>query len=266
MGMNFNPGAQEKGSLWDGGPGTINTMRAVIFDYNGQQDPAPCIHVNITKHEDGKEDDEYYAVGKLETWEPSDDGLTFVPKKQGRTGANDNCNGAYLMNSLVAAGFPADSIGQDLSIFDDMDVTFARQKITRNIKGEEKVSNPLLITSIERMPGAAKPAKGKPVAGKAAVAAPAGKGTMVPGKAGAKAAPAKANAAAELAEETIVEILTEAGEAVTKKKLSIKLLTKLKGNPEAKKAVEQANNTDWLFADDRPWVSDTDAETVALPE
>lgn len=264
MGMNFNPEAQEKGSLWDGGPGTIVTMRAVMFDYNGQQEPGPSIHVHIVAHEDGKEHDEYYSVGKADTWAPSDDGLTFVPLKKGRSGANDNSNGAYLFNSLVAAGFPQDQIGEDLSIFDDMDCTFARQKIERTIKGETKTSNPLLISSIERMPGAAKPAKGKPGTAKAPVAA-AGKGAMVP-KAPAKAAPAKANAAADLAEETIVEILTEAGEPVTKKKLGIKLLTKLKGNPQTKAAVEQCNDLDWLFADDRPWVSDTDAETVGLPE
>lgn len=255
MSLNFSPVAQQKADMWAGGPGTINSMRAVMFDYNGQQEPGPAVHVNITRHEDNKEVDQYYSVGKADTWEPTEDGLTFKPLKKGRTGLNDNCNAAYLFNSLVAAGFDADSIGEDLSVFDDMDVTFARQKIER--KGLQD-SNPLLVSSIERMPGEKKKPGGKPATAAAGKAAPAKTGTP------AKAAPAKANAVAELAEETILEILGEAGEPVTKKKLGIKAMTKLKGNADLKKVVELINDAEWLFADDHAWTSDTDAETVTV--
>lgn len=261
MPLSFNPATQQKVSMWEGGPATINAIRAVIWDYNGQQKEGPFLHVNLTAHEDSKEHDEYYGAGAIEAFVPSEDGLTLEPQKKGRTGLNDDCNASHLMNSIVGAGFDPEVIGEDLSVFDDMDVTFARQTINRVIKGQAQQSNPLLVSSIERMPGEKKTAAAK---GKPATAA---KGTMVPAKGAAKPAPgkapaAKANAIAEAAEEAVGGVVVEAGEAITKKKLSIKLMGALKGNPDLKKILEQVNDAEWLYSADRPWGSDADAETI----
>lgn len=260
MGVSFKPSDQSKASMWEGGPGTINTLRAVTWDYNGTGDPGPFIHANITRHEDGKEIDEYYGAGDASRFKPSEDGLTFEPLKPNIKGLSDSCNAAHLINSLVAAGFSEDDLADDLSIFDDMDVNFARQAIQRKIKGQEQTSNPLLVTEITRMPGEKKKPTGKPGT-KAAPAAPAGKAAP------AKAAPAKGKAKdaenEEKLQDAIAEIL-ESNNPVSKKKLGQLVFAKFKKDPDVKALQALAADDDYLGGDERPWVYDAGEESLSV--
>lgn len=254
QGVSFAPKDQGKASKWDGGPGTLNTLRAVVWDYNGSSEPKCFVHANITGTEDGKERDEYFGVGDLDKFSPSEDGLKVVPKKKGAL-VSDSCNFAHLINSLVAAGFDPDKIGDDLSIFDDMDAVFARTKITRTIKGESKDSDPLLVAEITRMPGEKKKVAGKPaVAGKATSAAAAPKA----GKAAA------APDVDEQAQDLAFEVLGEQEGPISRKKLSQLVFAKAKKEPNVKDLMNRTADPEFLGADGRPWSYDADAETVVI--
>ena len=124
MGLSLRPeDAVVSGGFLDDEDVTIKTVRATMFDYAGTRvnDPSPAICVEYDRG-DGETNEQYYTVGKSKDTAPSNDGKTFNNlRSDPRSGLPENSNGMIWLQAIINAGFPADKIHDDLSVFDGTD-------------------------------------------------------------------------------------------------------------------------------------------------
>lgn len=154
---------------------TITAATVVEYDFNGKAANGNACAVNFTLTTDeGEAHEQYYPVGQIEHWVPTEDGDSFVPVT-GKTGINKNAPMAQFIANALKGGFPKTKLSSNVSTFVGYKFFF-EQKAREGAKVEEgKQAKTLLV-----------PTK--------LVAAPGEKGSKA--KAGATNAKAKAAAAA----------------------------------------------------------------------
>jgi hypothetical protein len=266
----LKPSKQEKGGLLDDADVTLQTVRFVLWDYQGAIDtPVPALFAEMVT-DDGASFNQYYSAGDAKHLEPSEDGLRLLNKPGSkREGLNDNTNAAAFLASIVSAGFPEDQIDETVDVFDGLKchVNRVAQKERKGLinpaqaDGSKRQSTVLLVSSIISLPGETKKVAGK----KGAAPAAAVKGKPV----AAAAAPAK-SAGTELyeeADELIVGLLTEdryAESGVPKARLSVEALKALKGNANSRAIMGFITKDEYLTSEDRPFAYD--GTSLTAPE
>ncbi len=217
---------------------------------------------------DGEPRNEFYRIGDLDKFTPSTDHKKIVVAAGAKM--NKSTKAALLINSLVAAGFPAGEIPADNSLgflsnlhvhVNAVEMTIkgggGNFKAKKNADGTEKKPTVVLITKLldAKKAGGKKAAstpKAAPAAGKAAPAA-------------AAAAPAAASGAAAAVEAAVVGMLSESGE-LAKRLLPTKLLAAITDAGQRTEAFKLAGNNAWLGSEERPWAFDEKAGTLAMNE
>ncbi len=269
------------------GGGFLNNVDGVISDYqftdefNGKpfvpgRDPKTkkerfhSLYCVLSVRVDGADEDVTTTlfVGGADDFQVEDDGHTLVPAEEGRElGASTSF--AKLITSLVEAGFPETLLPEDAINYEPIIGTrarFVQRKNEEDTKklgkrkdpktGKEYDRNDLVIDQVYDLPGTkpAAPSKG----GKANPPSKTAKG---------KAAPA---AAAEvdveqLAKDTLVSILADAGGSLAKSKISMKVLTKLMSDPN-RENVRNLVFTDEFLALEDGWSYNKAKATVTIAE
>lgn len=234
------PGNADQSGFMDGVTATIIEVRASTFDYNGTLAvPVPAIKVTYRPHTEGAKDNvQHYTVGKPEHRAPSEDGrrfMVFGAKK----GIPKDSNGLLFLSSLLNAGFPADKIADDLSVFDNTVALLRAEALPKTNEGQ-KDRQIVLVDKIVTYPWdntvkATAPKTGTKAAPKAqAASAPA-------------AAPASDEATMTAATEAVMTILAEAKNrsGVAKKDIGTLAFKALSTNPNRNAAVKVlSTNTD----------------------
>jgi hypothetical protein len=193
--VSLNPDNASQGGLIDDIDVEITDALAVLWDYNGQQAAGPAMAVEYTDVNGGQHI-QYYSCGKSEDWMPHESGEGFVPVS-GKTGFNNNTNINMLMDSLVKAGFPKESLTGNVKVIVGTRC-HVKQQITeraglvRTGKNAQRPPSTLLVTQIHQLPEGVGGGEVSGVAGTAAtVPAPASKANGV-APAGGQAAMAAA--------------------------------------------------------------------------
>ena len=239
MGLSLRPeDAVVSGGFLDDEDVVISTVRAEMFDYAGQRanDPSPAIAVSYMR--DGEDDGnkQYYTAGKAKDQIPSANGKTFDnlrPNPGDRNGLPEKSNAMMWLQSIINAGFPADKLSDDLSVFDGTSVHVNQVPAPERtgLKGT-KDKTILIVTKINSLPGEKSKTKSK-----STVKAGASKG-----KGKAATTPATTPAAAAV-EGEVSEVETRAAEV---------LLIALASNPEGIKKAALIPKIVPLIAGDDP--------------
>lgn len=149
----------EGGGLLDNEDVVWDEVRFVVWDYEGRGPSTPALKVSMTVTDSGDSVDQYYSAGKLQDWEPSDDGKELVSVGKA-SGLNKNSNVAILISSLIEAGFPAEKIGDDCSVMDGLECHMTRQDAPER-KGLERTPREdgrsykqtvLVVDEIQKLP------------------------------------------------------------------------------------------------------------------
>ena len=210
----------------------------------------------------GDETDQFWSMGRSDDWIPSEDGKQLL-KVGAANSIRLSSNGGILLQALVGVGFPADKLGDDISILDGLQAHFIQtpaperkgvKKTPKQKEKEEKYGPPtiLVISEILVLPWEKK-AAGKP----AAKAKPAGapKAAAAKPKAAAptpEAAP-EAGGVEEKATEIVMGILAE-GEGLTKKELTPKIFKVMADDPDRNKVIQLTFKDEFLAGG--PWSYD----------
>lgn len=220
----FNPA--DASGLFDGGRALIKTVEVNTFK-SGKGDS--FVNVDVTYLTEGRDMTEHLMLGGVDKWAP-------LPDKSGAISLDNkkvwNKSDPYRwVTSLVNAGFPSNKVGQNLKVFEGLDVTL--QRVTTEGKytdknGKERENSVVLVTAIhtskEDIASGAYAKNAGAAAGKAAAPAATKKAT-------AAAAPAAPTPAVEVSDEYVQNLLVEilSGGAVETKALGQKafvLITK----------------------------------------
>lgn len=236
----------EGGGLLDNVTAKIKTARFVTWDYGGKGPSSPALKLVLDV--DGDEAEQYWSAGKADDWQPSKDGLTLVSIGSAK-GLNKGSNLGIFLISIIEAGFPEDKLDDDCSIFEGMEAHFVRVPAPkRNVVAQPRADGKtfeqtiLVVDKIVKMPWESKKTAGK-ATGKAAAATEAG--TDV----------------GQLAVDTVMELLAEAGGSVTKAELSKAVFAKMKTDPNRNAIVQMVYKDEWL-GDDKPWAFD--GKTISM--
>ena len=249
MGVSFNPNDAVQGGLLNDVNVVVLTSRVEMFDYGGtQQDAVPALHWQLKDVETEEVYDQYWSVGAAKDWVPSEDGKELLPVG-GQTALKKSSNVMVMLEYLLSSGFPADKLGDDVSVLEGLQCHMIRipapkrsglpekQKTGDDGKAFEKTV--LVVDRIDKFPWEKAAPKGKPAGAATPPGAPktAGKG----GAAG-KAAPAPTTQApntdlAELVQTTLAMILGENNGGMAKANLPTAVYKALIGNPLQNKAV-----------------------------
>jgi hypothetical protein len=198
--------------------------------------------VNSTAH------NQFYSLGKSEDWEPSAGGEGFV-SVSGKTSINATSNLGMFIKSLVEQGFPTDILatGNLKSIIGTkchvMMKQTERKSLVRKGGQSDRPSGVLLVSKIHSLPGA----DSKQAPAKAAVNKTASVGKSVT-KTNSGAAAAELDPNAEI-DAVLIEKLTEAlaeNDPLPKKNLLQIASGAFKGTPSHSKAIQRANQADFL--------------------
>lgn len=135
------------------------------FDYNGTQQATLCLKVDM-KVEDGENVDQYFSLGAEATKNFSiNDDETGL---EGDGSINRSSKYGVLIDSLVAAGFPADKIDGDVSVFDGLEahmvrVASKRKGLAPRTREDGKVfeAQDFVVDKITKLPWDDKKGKGK---------------------------------------------------------------------------------------------------------
>lgn len=170
------PADADVSGFLDGVEATITMSRTALFDYNGQVQPAvPAIAVQY--HVDGAAKQgtpQHYTAGKPDHRVPSEDGTrfkTFGAKK----GLPKDSNALKFVLSILNAGFPADKMSDDVSIFEGMKVLLRSEAQEKREGGDGKDRTIILVDKILSLPWENKATGAKGVAPKAAAKSTAAK-------------------------------------------------------------------------------------------
>lgn len=236
------------GGLWDGKTVTVTKAFTEIHKLayadgspvtgnDGKQSQFTCLSIVGITEDSESERKEQYKAGSLQ---PNADGTGFIDPKTGGPGYwHESSEMAHFAGALYAAGFPVEKL------FDEKTQTYDVRPL---------VGAKLLMKGSARIGKDGKVKVSKkgfeeqsflPIEFKGFVAG-----------AGSSAAPTPANggAVAELAEETIVGVLAEAGAKVSRSDLLKKVGAALHGNPDANKVIALIAKDD--FHKDKPWTRD----------
>lgn len=251
--VSLNPETFTEGTgLIDDRDVTFESNAFVMFDYNGKRPPGVPAVKSILKM-DNEEIEQYWTMGSEKDWKPSEDGKQLLAIGSA-TGIRASSNGGIFLKSLVEAGFPADKLGEDISILDGLQAHVIRvpapERGGLKKEKEKKYEDTILVVSeIKVLPWEAKKPKGAPAAKpKGAPAAAKGKSAVAP----------KAEVGDELtqkATDTLLSILSECGGTLTKKEIPGKIFQVLKTDEDKNAVLKLAFSDEflstgpWAFAD-----------------
>lgn len=127
MGVSLKPSdAVAGGGKLDNSDVTITKMRFRTWDYNGTiAAPVLGLQVEFDLH-DGGQVPQVYSAGDLKNFVPAEDGLSAVPIGH-LSGLVESTNAMAFIASLVNVGFPEDKVGDDISVFEGMQVHLDEQ-------------------------------------------------------------------------------------------------------------------------------------------
>lgn len=224
-----------------------------MFDYGGTvPGGSPSLKAVMLAEGEEEEMDQYYSLGNARDWQPSDDGTQLVAIGNA-TGIRATSNGGMFLKALVDAGFPADKLGDDITVLDGLQAHVIRvpvperagiAKSKKQKDREEKYGPPtlLIVSEIITLPWEKAKAKGAP------------KKAAAKGKAKAKAKGKKtgeeSGGADEKAVETVMAILAEDG-TVAKKDLPAKIFQAMKTDPDRNEVIKLV--FDDAFLSNGPW-------------
>ena len=238
----------------------MTSARFEEFDYNGIADePVPALKLTIQAAD--LEVVQYYSMGKLQDWIPSEDGKQLLS-----VGSAINIrltsNGGIFLKSLVDAGFPADKLGDDISILDGLQAHMIQVpeperglKKTKEQEAKEKKYGPktiLVVSEVQVLPWEKKKPGGK-------LKRKAAKKTTKTQKTETEAEvdtdiQAKAG-------EVVTAILADAG-TVTRTELPAKIFKHMKGDTDKNKIIKLAFDPEETFLKNGPWAY-TDGTLIA---
>jgi hypothetical protein len=273
QGVSLNPDSAAVGGALDGIEATITRARALGEYPNGT--PAVLLSVTFAPAGGGRERTELYSMGKAQL-KPSADGKQFLPLVEGAK-PHKGCSGIQFLVALIQAGFPADRIGNDVSVIEGT-VVFLRAKPRPKTGNAEidKNNDGKTITLPDRvisLPGEGSAAKKSPTGPKKpAVARPAPAVAATPSvEADAPAAAGDFDADAE-AVKIVSDVLAKAdNNTVARNQIGGKVfgaLAKVKPtlSGEARKAILGAINRPGFYEwEGRPWFVDADAKALVGP-
>lgn len=253
----------EGGGLIDDVDVTLTGCSFEQFDYNGKASPVPALKLEIEAADISVT--QYYSMGALKDWMPSEDGNQLLSVGSA-TSIRMSSNGGILLKSLVDAGFPADKLGDDISVLVGLQAHMIQvpepgrsMKKTKEQEEKEAKYGPktiLVVSAVNKLPWEkATPAGGKKTATKAKPkpkkAAP--KKTAPKKEEPADDGVAEASDVEAKATEVIMEILAESG-TVTKKELPAKIFKMRADDPDKNEMIKTVFNDDFLAAG--PWTFD----------
>lgn len=261
------------GGALDAVEATITKARA-LGAYPGKTDQAALLAITyLPRAKDAKERTELYSLGKTQL-KPSADGKQFeeIVKGSGAR-AHSNSFAITFWKALIAAGFDAAKIGNDVSVIEGT-VVFLRTKARDKTGNAEidKNNDGKTITLPEKviaMPGEATAAVGtkkaapsvKKAAAQAPAAAPAPEAPAVEAPAEAPAADGADYASIETeAEKVVSAVLTAAADnTVPANRIGngvFQALAKAKTEGKLRAAIMGVVNKDkgaWMQSESRPW-------------
>lgn len=263
----LNPESYVEGGLFlDDVVAVMRNVKWVLYDYQGQRDPAVCLQVEF-ETEDGESRTEYYRVGTPDAFEPSDDGMYIEPIGD-RKQINKSCKAAIFLGHLVGeAGFDGETLDTEpISCISNMKVHIIQidpPKSWGSLKdndGNERKPTIAVVDEIleEDVPEGKKVSKAK------------GKSKPTAKKAAKKTA--KKGKAVELdldaeAEEAVTTAITEAEDAILLvTDIAAVLASQLKDHPHAKNIISHAFKERFYSSEDRPWVYDPDEGQLYFEE
>lgn len=243
----------EGGGLIDDVDVVLKSCVFDMFDYNGKVVPGvPSLKV-VLEMEDGEEATQYYSMGNSSDWIPSEDGSQLLAVGKA-TNIRMSSNGGIFLKSLIDAGFPAEDLGDDITVLDGLQAHVIRVPAPKRpgIKreSEKKFEDTILIIGdIIALPGEKKKPAGAP---KGAAKTK----TKSKAKTKAKAAPKEEPAAevegdvADKATAAILDLLESEG-TVSKKDLPAKIFQTMKADPDRNAIIKIVFDDDFLS--DGPW-------------
>jgi len=263
--LNLNPEKfVEGGGLIDDVDCTIESARFEEFDYMGKATPVPALKLVIDVA--GESFDQYYSMGNLQDWIPSEDGTQLLQAGKA-TSIRLTSNGGIFLKSLVDAGFPTDKLGEDVSVLDGLQahmiqvpeperagIKRTKEQLTKIEKFGPKTI--LVISEVQTLPWE----KGKP-AGKKTAGKKAATNKAVPKKTAAKKAAPKKTAAKKAAApeedgdieakatEWVMEMLADGD--LTKKELPQKIFKAYSADGDKNAVIKLVFSDDFLNAG--PW-------------
>jgi hypothetical protein len=237
-GISLRPSDAQAGGFLDDADVVLKECRFVRWDYAGKAPESVALKVTM-EDDDARIHEQYYSAGDPKKITPSADGRAVVGVESSPGGLTSSTNAVAFITSLVNAGFPEDSITNDVGVFDGMavHVNQVAQPKRVGLKDAKENKTYLLVTKILRMPGEAvppKPAKGAPApqqkAGPRPVPANAVP-TPTPSPAPVPGAEPSADVVAK-ARATVLDILAQKGGAIPKQKLPTEAFRALSNDPD----------------------------------
>lgn len=143
----------------------IAACQTVKFNYGGAGPEVPALLVTY-ESKDGMLADQNYSAGKLESLVPSEDGKRFVHPGGDDAKVNKSSNFAAFINSIIAAGFPAEKLGDgDVSVFEGTKIVIENLAQPKRAGLDQKEKTIPLVRSIVSLPGAHHKSNGKAATG-----------------------------------------------------------------------------------------------------
>lgn len=229
-----------------------------MFDYGGKADtPAPCLKIALEVADVDDPVEQYYSMGSANDWIPSEDGTQLVAVGKA-TNIRATSNGGIFLKSLLDAGFPAEDLGDDITVLDGLQAHMIQVpapkrtglKKTKDQEAREERFGPpmiLVVSEIIALPGEKKKPKGATTKGKTKTPAK-GKGTTKT----KKDAPAD-DALNDKSVAAVMELLADKG-SMAKKDLPGKIFQSMKDDPDRNAIVKTVFDDEFL--ENGPWEYD----------
>jgi len=225
-----------------------------MFDYNGKMVPGvPALKI-VMELGEGEEATQYYSMGSNADWIPSEDGSQLLAVGKA-TNIRMSSNGGIFLKSLIDAGFPAEDLGDDITVLDGLQAHVIRVPAPKRpgIKKEteKKFEDTILIIGdIIAMPGEKK----KPAGAVKGKGKGKGKGKAATSKAKpAKETPPAAEESDEVTDKAMAAVLDllESEGTVSKKDLPAKIFQTMKADPDRNAIIKIV--FDDTFLEEGPW-------------
>lgn len=244
--VSINPAqAVAGGSLIDDADVIVRSVRTGFTDYNGTiQVPVPALLITY-QTADGAVQQQFYSAGDQKNFVPSDDQRRFVRVGK-QTGLGETTNALGWILSAINSGFPADKVGDDVSVFDGMECHITKvpqpkrsfaQGTAAPVGGEKTY---LVVSKIHKLPwenkgmvAAAPMMQTSPMV--AAAPAP------VPAQPSAPAANLHGKAT-----QTVMAILISKGGQIAKAQIAQEAFSQLAKDPERNAVVQMIYNDAFL--------------------
>lgn len=228
-----------------------------------------ALRLRATEDTEGEGSEEFYGVGKLETFTPSQDGSRMIAEEGKHL--NKAVKFMQFMTSLIAAGFDPSNVPADNSVGFLVGLRAHVNRVAMaNIKGGKKLlkadgteAGPGMVLVVTKLLETAAPptTKGKPAAKAAAAPKAAGK----PAAAAPVAAVESAGDIDATVESKIVELIGERDGAIFKKELPNMMMAAFSKEPKVRSAsFKLVNDNTWLGSEDRPWKFDAGSLALSL--